>query len=80
MSQAGLHKDYKGNYVAQNVQSCPRCEENFSSDRAANRHYKRKKPLGERCQDPASVGLVPFQNKRGTTVWREPRKSGGTES
>ena len=78
MSQAGLHKDYKGNYVAQNVQSCPRCEENFSSDRAANRHYKRNKPLGERCIDPVLVGLVPFKNKQDTIIWREPRKSDKT--
>jgi hypothetical protein len=71
MSQPGLHKDYKGKLVAQNVQSCPRCEENFSSDRAANRHYKRNKPDGERCQEPASVGLVLFYNKKGTRIWRE---------
>ena len=73
MSQPGLHRDYRRNYVAQNVQSCPKCYENFSSDRAANRHYKRSKPSGERCQDPKEVGLVAFKNKKGTTIWREKR-------
>lgn len=77
MSQPGLRKDYKGKYVARNVQSCPRCEENFASDRAGNRHYKRNRPDGERCQEPTSVGLVSFQNKHGATIWREPRKEIG---
>jgi hypothetical protein len=71
MGYSGLRKDFENKYVAQNVQTCTMCGRNFSSDRAGNRHYKRYKPWGERCQEPTSVGLVPFQNKHGATIWRE---------
>jgi len=79
MSHDGLRKDVEDKYVARNIQTCGLCKKNFSSDRAASRHYKREKPHGERCQEPETVGLVPFQNKYGATIWREKRRAVGPD-
>jgi hypothetical protein len=72
MGQQGLHTNKKtGEVLAQGVQICPMCYKNFSSDDAWEKHYDRKKyPDPSCCQEPTSVGLIPFKNSRGATIYR----------
>jgi len=71
MGYHGLHRnDKSGEVLAQNVQVCTICWKNFSSDEAGEKHLDRKKPRGQQCLDPVQVGLVAFQNKFGSTIYR----------
>lgn len=71
MGYQGLHRNSKsGEVLAQNVQVCPMCWKNFSSDDAWEKHWDRKKPRGQQCLDPDEVGLTPFQNKSGSRIYR----------
>lgn len=71
MGHQGVHKNTKtGELLAQNVQVCPMCWKNFSSDDAWEKHWDRKKIRGQQCLHPIEVGLMEFQNKSGSTIYR----------
>jgi hypothetical protein len=71
MGYHGLHKNKMTDEVlAQDVQVCPVCYKNFSSDDAWEKHWDRKKPRGIQCQTPEEVGLISFRNARGATIYR----------
>lgn len=71
MGYQGVHRNSKtGELLAQNVQVCPMCWKNFSSDDAWEKHWDRKKSRGQQCLDPVAVGLLEFQNKSGSTIYR----------
>ena len=71
MGYHGLHKNKMTNEVlAQDVQICPTCYKNFSSDDAWEKHWDRKNPRGHQCLSPSEVGLIPFQNSHGATIYR----------
>lgn len=70
MGYQGLHRNSKtGEVLAQNVQVCPMCWKNFSSDDAWEKHWDRKKPRGQQCLDPSEIGLKAFQNRKGATIY-----------
>ncbi len=71
MGYHGLHRNkLTGEVLAQDVQICPTCYKNFSSDDAWEKHWDRKKPRGFQCQIPEEVGLVAFRNARGAIIYR----------
>lgn len=71
MGYQGVHRNSKtGELLAQNVQVCSMCWKNFSSDDAWEKHWDRKKSRGRQCLDPVEVGLMAFQNKSGSTIYR----------
>jgi hypothetical protein len=71
MGYQGLHRNHKtGEVLAQNVQVCTMCWKNFSSDDAWEKHWDRKKISGKPCMNPEEVGLVPFKNTQGATIYR----------
>ena len=71
MGYHGLHTNkLTGEVLAQDVQICPTCYKNFSSDDAWEKHWDRKKPRGFQCLIPEEVGLVAFRNTRGATIFR----------
>jgi hypothetical protein len=72
MGYQGLHRNTRtGEVLAQDVQVCTMCWNNFSSDDAWEKHYDRKKyPDPSCCLEPTSVGLIPFKNSRGATIFR----------
>ena len=71
MGYQGVHKNPNtGEVLAQNVQVCPSCWKNFSSDDAGDRHLDRIKIPGQRCIEPSEVGLVAFKNRWGSTIYR----------
>ena len=71
MGYHGLHRNPQtGELVAQNVQVCTMCWNNFSSDDAWEKHWDRKKIPGQQCMNPEEAGLVAFKNKKGATIYR----------
>ncbi len=71
MGYQGVHKNSKtGEMLAQNVQVCTMCWKNFSSDAAWEKHWDRKKMGGQQCLTPEEVGLAPFKNTQGATIYR----------
>lgn len=71
MGHHGRHTNkVTGEVLAQGVQICTECWRNFSSDDAWEKHWDRKKPRKQRCLDPVDVGLLEFQNKSGSTIYR----------
>jgi len=71
MGYHGLHKNrMTGEWLAQDVQICPGCWKNFSSDDAWEKHWNRRKSFGQQCLDPKDVGLIPFTNAHGATIYR----------
>ena len=53
MGYHGLHiNKLTGEVLAQDVQICPTCYKNFSSDDAWEKHWDRKKPKGFKCSNP----------------------------
>jgi hypothetical protein len=71
MGYQGLHRNTKtGELLAQNTQVCVACWKNFSSDDAWEKHWDRKKPPGQRCLPPEEVGLIPFSNSFGATIYK----------
>ena len=71
MGSHGLHRNsHTGEVLAQNVQVCTICWNNFSSDVAWAKHWDRKKPRGQQCMNPIEVGLVAVRNTKGATIYR----------
>jgi len=71
MGYHGLHKNKITNEVlAQDVQICPSCWKNFSSDDAWEKHWDRKKPKGFQCSKPEEIGLIGTTNTFGSIVYR----------
>jgi hypothetical protein len=71
MTQAFTHRNrITGEVLAQNIQVCPVCYKNFSSDRAWEKHWERKNPRGEQCLIPEEVGLIPIRNTYGSIIYR----------
>jgi hypothetical protein len=72
MGYQGQHRNPKtGELLAQNVQVCTMCWKNFSSDDAWEKHWDRKKILGQQCSSPQEVGLVEITNTKGAVVYRD---------
>ena len=70
----GYHLTHKnpisGEELAQGTQICPTCYKNFASDDAWEKHWERKNPRGQQCLNPGEVGLIPFTNTHGATIYR----------
>ena len=74
MGYHGLHiNKLTGEVLAQDVQICPTCYKNFSSDDAWEKHWDRKKPKGFQCSNPEEVGLKKFTNTFGSEIYRTKR-------
>jgi len=74
MGYHGLHKNkLTGEVLAQDVQICPTCYKNFSSDDAWEKHWDRKKPKGFQCSNPDEIGLTKFINTFGSEIYRTRR-------
>ena len=71
MGHQGQHRNSQtGEVLAQNVQVCTICWNNFSSDVAWAKHWDRKKPRGQQCMNPIEVGLVAIRNTEGATIYK----------
>lgn len=74
MGYHGLHRNkLTGELLAQDVQICPMCHKNFSSDDAWEKHWDRKKPKGFQCSNPDEIGLTKFTNTFGSEIYRTKR-------
>ena len=70
------HRNRKtGQKLENRQQVCPVCFENFNSTEAGDAHRKFYEGANPYCIDPDSAGLIPIQNRFGTSVWRLPNDS-----
>ncbi len=48
--------------------------------KASDLHWVRKNPRGQQCLLPESIGLIPFKNSYGATIYRVKMKKSPVES